>query len=671
MEAFAHTVNLLHSAAGLLILGTAVICLISLGSNSTTIEKIRQQFLNSIVFLALILVTTGLFLPSLQAVSIAGDSTEALNLELLKLILFSTRFGSVWFTQEGLSLLLLFSLLFHRTLISSLNGKCFFIWIIAISSTLLFVGSLKSHAAGLEPAWPGLLGHGVHLLAAGCWLGALPALGFFLHASSQKTPNTPDPLILAQVLNRFSIIASIMVGIILLSGTLIGYLQISRWGELFSTPYGHYLLVKILLFIMMVSVAGIIRLRYMPQNANINPSLNINATIAKWVALETCFGFILLGFANVLKSTTPASHETNIIWPFGFRFSLDATWGEMASVQTQVFLGLMLIGLAIGLSIYLFRFKHYKKMAFIAGFSLSIAGVAIALQPLGVKAYPDTYRNSSVPYNAISIRNGGDIFSQHCASCHGAEGKGDGVLAETLDVMVMDLNHMHSADSTAGDMYWKFTQELSVDNFHSPISSLDEDETWELINYLNASAASFTGTSLYTYIESNKPFLGAPDFYYSTDVTSGNLIAYRKEKAILLVLFSWPEGKARLDNLKIHYKDITANNTEIIAVEITKPDSEMATEKPDYPFVLVTEQTEPIVNAYSLFRRSFMSERDFDFTRPLTHIEYIVDRFGYLRARWDPTHQSSKWTDFSLLTNELAKLAKEPEILPPPNEHVH
>jgi len=41
------------------------------------------------------------------------------------------------------------------------------------------------------------------------------------------------------------------------------------------------------------------------------------------------------------------------------------------------------------------------------------------------------------------------------------------------------------------------------------------------------------------------------------------------------------------------------------------------------------------------------------------------------KARWIPEANTSQWTDFPLLINELEKLAGEPEVLPPPDEHVH
>ena len=668
MEYLHFAIGWLHSTTSLLILGTLVITLLSADKLSTPFQ---QLLLKITIIMTVVLLISGLFLPSLQAISLAGDTAAALSIEPIKVILFSTRFGAVWAAQEGLAILLLLSLYTKNTLIQKIGNRPFLMWAITLSSILLFIGAFKGHAAGLEPAWPGLLGHGIHLLAAGSWLGALPALLFLMHASSKQYANAPEPEHVAPLLTRFSLLASTMVGLILLSGTLIGYLQISRWGELFATPYGEYLLVKVLLFIVMLSIAGLIRRHFLPQYNTNKPTSIINLAISKWVLLESAVGFILLGVANAIKNTTPAAHEEIIMWPFNFRLSLDATWEASSSVQTQVFLGFILMALAIGLTTYFLRFKSDKKLAFITGICLSLAGAVVAVQPLAITAYPDTYRTSTVPYDAISIRNGADIFSSHCADCHGVEGKGDGILADTLDVMLMDLNEMHTAGDTAGDMYWSLTQERFKDTFHSAIPPLDEDETWELINYLSAQTISYTGLSLYTYIEPHEPFLGAPDFYYATQKTSGNLKDFRENKAILLVLFSWPEDKKRLDALKKNYKKITATNTDVIAVEITIPNNETKGTRPDYPFIVVTEQTEPIVNTYSLFRRSKMSNRDFSISRPLTHIEFIIDRFGYLRARWIPEANTRHWTDFPLLINELEKLAAEPEILPPPDEHVH
>ena len=53
------------------------------------------------------------------------------------------------------------------------------------------------------------------------------------------------------------------------------------------------------------------------------------------------------------------------------------------------------------------------------------------------------------------------------------------------------------------------------------------------------------------------------------------------------------------------------------------------------------------------------------------HAEFLIDRFGYLRARWIPAIDESGWADISVLTKQLVQLNSEKEILPPPGDHVH
>ncbi|MGB1541802.1 MAG: hypothetical protein ACPG9F_06225, partial [Cycloclasticus sp.] len=78
MEAFGFFITFLHSVAGLFILGTAVICLLSCRVKPATLHAARQQLIQYSLLLALVLVVSGLFLPSLQAFSISGHPDSPL-----------------------------------------------------------------------------------------------------------------------------------------------------------------------------------------------------------------------------------------------------------------------------------------------------------------------------------------------------------------------------------------------------------------------------------------------------------------------------------------------------------------------------------------------------------------------------------------------------------------
>ena len=49
------------------------------------------------------------------------------------------------------------------------------------------------------------------------------------------------------------------------------------------------------------------------------------------------------------------------------------------------------------------------------------------------------------------------------------------------------------------------------------------------------------------------------------------------------------------------------------------------------------------------------------------HMELLIDRFGYVRARWLPGDQPD-WHD---LIRQVEVLAAEPQVRPPPDDHVH
>jgi putative copper resistance protein D len=52
------------------------------------------------------------------------------------------------------------------------------------------------------------------------------------------------------------------------------------------------------------------------------------------------------------------------------------------------------------------------------------------------------------------------------------------------------------------------------------------------------------------------------------------------------------------------------------------------------------------------------------------HVEFLIDRAGYLRARWIPGELGASWAEISALVAELQALNREAPA-PPPAEHVH
>jgi len=78
-----------------------------------------------------------------------------------------------------------------------------------------------------------------------------------------------------------------------------------------------------------------------------------------------------------------------------------------------------------------------------------------------------------------------------------------------------------------------------------------------------------------------------------------------------------------------------------------------------------------VKNSYILYRRTLKYPDILGSGNIPDHMEFLVDRFGYLRARWIPSLDQSGWSDLNLLTSQLLQLNQEKEILPPPRDHVH
>ena len=54
-----------------------------------------------------------------------------------------------------------------------------------------------------------------------------------------------------------------------------------------------------------------------------------------------------------------------------------------------------------------------------------------------------------------------------------------------------------------------------------------------------------------------------------------------------------------------------------------------------------------------------------------THAEFLIDRFGYVRARWIAEDDAVGWSDPAMLYPHLDRLNAEPRLRPPPDAHIH
>ena len=114
-------------------------------------------------------------------------------------------------------------------------------WVLGAAVLLTF--SIGSHAAAVAGRGWAILGDYVHLIAAAAWLGGLVLLTVLLwQLRRQTTPS--DSAALRHTVQRFSILATVAVFVLLFTGLFSSLVQLHTFAALWSTAYGWVLPVS-------------------------------------------------------------------------------------------------------------------------------------------------------------------------------------------------------------------------------------------------------------------------------------------------------------------------------------------------------------------------------------------------------------------------------------------
>ncbi len=655
-----------------------------------------------------------------------GVADNAWRLQAWFGLIQNTRMGHVWAGRAACAIVVLAIACYLRY---SPRARWKYLLCATAASITLTVGALASHSAAEELSVLSILPYALHIILASVWFGALPAFLAVCFACTDPVatkardgakdnvrPGIQTEAIArihalfqsreqavhagARALKRFSTMALPVMLAVIATGVIITDRMVdASYSGLVATRYGWLLDAKVALLAVVLVIAARARSTWLPllaqgagsgaatdnanpDNANLNNEKgNLEQALAggqklrKWVSFEFMLALGIVLLATIVSNTVPAKHALIQNWPYSFRFSLAATWGDTV-VMTRVWSGLALLAVGI-IAAVLGRTRRWdKKLRIGVPAVLIIAALGVGLPPLAVDAYPETYRKTPVPFDTISIANGSGLFAENCVACHGPQGKGDGVMAKSFAKPPVDmLTEPHTAKHTAGDFFHWLT--FGIPDTGMPVfaDKLTEEDRWDVVNYLHAMSRGYQARLMSPTVkpEQPQPNMGPPNFSYAaSDGSSGTLKDFRGEKNVLLVLFSWPQSKERMKELRELYPRLTQANTVLLAVPEGDPSpQELASIAAQVPFPVVTQGAHEIVRSYTLFRRT-LSKPDLlgEGTLP-RHMEFLVDRFGFLRARWIPDADATGWDQADMLLQQLAQLNREKEILPPPGDHVH
>jgi putative copper resistance protein D len=243
------------------------------------------------------------------AAEIGGLSVaDAVSEGLTGIVLTQTAFGDAWMLRLEMALLLAVLLVLPKPnpgFVAATDLICTML-AAGLAASLAFAG----HAAATEGLHGALhlASDGLHLVAAGAWLGALWPLSILL-GRAREAGDTAAAAIACQATQRFSILGMISVAAILASGfvntyEILGMMAFSMMG----TDYNRLLLAKIALFIAMLAVASFNRQRLTPRLAGARDHRRAIRQL-QWNSLaEAGLGLLILAIVAVLGRIAPHAH---------------------------------------------------------------------------------------------------------------------------------------------------------------------------------------------------------------------------------------------------------------------------------------------------------------------------------------------------------------------------
>lgn len=89
----------------------------------------------------------------------------------------------------------------------------------------------------------------------------------------------------------------------------------------------------------------------------------------------------------------------------------------------------------------------------------------------------------SPPEQAPDLMNGGLIYAEKCAPCHGDTGMGDGSLSGNLEITPAQLGATDIARIAVPAEWYEIVTEGRMNRFMPPFSSLSDSERWDVVGY--------------------------------------------------------------------------------------------------------------------------------------------------------------------------------------------
>ena len=217
-------------------------------------------------------------------------------------ILSSTGWGELWLWRIAAALAFAF-VLFGLRFASGLWQPALRALALALVGAALWTLSLTSHgAATVDIRNMAIAADFLHLAASAFWIGALFHLVYGVRQALRDMPEEERRHCLADMVPRFSVVASLSVAIIVVTGVFSGWAQVTS-PEALYTPYGVTLIAKVALVLPLLFLGGI-NLVWVRPRLRRDPGAMVR--LRRLLMGEAALALLILGAVAMLTSIEPA-----------------------------------------------------------------------------------------------------------------------------------------------------------------------------------------------------------------------------------------------------------------------------------------------------------------------------------------------------------------------------
>jgi copper transport protein len=225
--------------------------------------------------------------------SLGLQGVDLLNLPLSGIVTWA-----VWASAAGTSLFPALLLAIAAMLIAAIawRSPSFSAAFLRTAIAMVCVGlsfAVSGHAATASPQWLTRTALFIHGIGLAFWMGALAPLAVLAWQRKDS---------LLRVLRQFSTLAVPVVALIALSGLALAVIQLESFRGLIDTGYGNILVMKLVLVLLLLTLAALNRLVFTPAIAR---EFHRTRPLQRSIALEFVLMIAILGLVALWRFTPP------------------------------------------------------------------------------------------------------------------------------------------------------------------------------------------------------------------------------------------------------------------------------------------------------------------------------------------------------------------------------